>query len=62
MVNHSYVFEANHAIIDIAEEKDLTYWTKRLDVSAEKLKSAIRATKSLDCKLIIPYLKQLKQK
>jgi len=61
MVNQSYIFENNQAIIEIADEQDLTYWTNRLNVSAEKLKSAIRATRSMDCEMIISYLKQLKQ-
>lgn len=57
MVNQINTFQANK-LIEIAEEQDLTYWSKLFDVSAEKLKSAVRATQSLDCELIKNYLKK----
>ncbi|PWS30170.1 DUF3606 domain-containing protein [Pedobacter paludis] len=45
-------------IVLISEETDRNYWTSRLGVTAETLKSAIRATKSIALDHITAYLNQ----
>ncbi|WP_443946900.1 DUF3606 domain-containing protein [Pedobacter sp. AW1-32] len=45
-------------LVCVSEEMDCKYWSERLGVSAEKLKSAIRATRSAALSQIVGYLKQ----
>ncbi|RZL38287.1 MAG: DUF3606 domain-containing protein [Pedobacter sp.] len=61
MITSTYNFQSNE-MIAIAEEQDLNYWSKIFNVSAEKLKTAVRATRSLDCELIKNYLKKFETK
>ncbi|PWS29465.1 hypothetical protein DHW03_06530 [Pedobacter yonginense] len=50
--------QTKEEIILISEETDRNYWTTRLGVTAETLKSAIRATKSITLHHITAYLNQ----
>ena len=43
-------------IVSISEEKDLIYWTIRLGITTEVLKSAIRATRYVTLNDIFIYL------
>lgn len=43
-------------IVSISEEKDLIYWTIRLGITTEVLKSAIRATRCVTLNDIFVYL------
>jgi len=45
-------------LVFVSEETDCKYWTERLGVSAERLKTAIRATRSAALSQIINYLEQ----
>ena len=45
-------------IINISEEKECNYWTQRLGITLESLKSAIRATQCVTLKEISNYLEQ----
>jgi len=49
-------------IILLSEETDRNYWAKRLGVSSEVLKSAVRATRSIMLNQITAYLNQQKKK
>ncbi|RDC58143.1 DUF3606 domain-containing protein [Pedobacter chinensis] len=49
-------------IIDISEEKDCNYWTNRLGVTIEVLKSAIRATRCVALNEISDYLSRNENK
>lgn len=51
-----------HEIVNVSEEKDCNYWSNRLGVTTEALKSAIRATRSVTLKEITNYLDQHKLK
>jgi hypothetical protein len=44
-------------LIDIAEEENRCFWASKLGVSIEKLKSAVRATHSLEYRLLKNYLR-----
>ncbi|WP_129717609.1 DUF3606 domain-containing protein [Pedobacter sp. SYP-B3415] len=44
--------------VDISEEQQTLYWTRRLKVSEASLKSAIRATCDVNVQTIEAYLKQ----
>ncbi|RYY52842.1 MAG: DUF3606 domain-containing protein [Chitinophagaceae bacterium] len=43
-------------IVDVAEEKSRSYWAALLGVSVERLKSAVRATRSVEYPVIKAYL------
>ncbi|MGM9478400.1 DUF3606 domain-containing protein [Pedobacter sp. GSP4] len=49
-------------IILLSEETDRNYWAKRLGVSSEALKSAVRATRCITLTQIVAYLNKQKQK
>lgn len=45
-------------IIDVAEETKRSYWAKKLGVTADELKSAVRATRSLEYAQLKAYLQK----
>jgi hypothetical protein len=56
MINQHLTINAAEEFIVIADEQDRSYWAARLGVSAESLKAAVRATKSLTLQHIKNYL------
>lgn len=58
MNNTNLKMDEHSEIIDISEEKECRYWTSRLGVKIEVLKSAIRATKCVTLRDISVYFDQ----
>ena len=58
MENPKQIGIKNDEIIVLSEESDRNYWAKRLGVSCEVLKSAVRATRSIALDKIEAYLNQ----
>ena len=56
MNNSSSSIDQKTEIVSISEEKDLIYWTIRLGITTEVLKSAIRATRCVTLNDIFVYL------
>jgi hypothetical protein len=56
MNNSSSSIDKKTEIVSISEEKDLIYWTIRLGITTEVLKSAIRATRCVNLNDIFIYL------
>ena len=56
MNNSSPLIDQKTEIVSISEEKDLIYWTIRLGITTEVLKSAIRATRCVTLNDIFVYL------
>jgi hypothetical protein len=56
MINQHLTINTDEEFIVIADEQDRSYWAARLGVSAESLKAAVRATKSLTLQNIKNYL------
>lgn len=59
MINQQFTLHTNHEYIDITDENNQNYWTERLGVSIETLKSAIRACKSMVFVNVSEYLKKI---
>lgn len=57
MRNRYATIDQQEQLIDIAEEENRCFWASKLGVSIEKLKSAVRATHSLDYRLLKNYLR-----
>lgn len=55
MENHYATFDQQEQLIDIAEEANQSFWASKLGVSIEKLKTAVRATHSLDYQQLKAY-------
>lgn len=55
MENHYATFDQQEQLIDIAEEANQSFWASKLGVSKEMLKTAIRATHSLDYEQLKAY-------
>jgi len=62
MNNNSQNTSEKNEIINISEEKDCNYWTNRLGVKIEVLKSAIRATRCVALNEISDYLNRNENK
>lgn len=62
MKNLTQTLNIKEEIILLSEETDRNYWAKRLGVSSEVLKSAVRATRSIMLNQITAYLNQQKKK
>ncbi|WP_410478357.1 DUF3606 domain-containing protein [Pedobacter agri] len=58
MNNTFHQIDEKPEIIEVSEEKDCRYWTTRLGVTTEVLKSAIRATRCVTLKDIARYFDQ----
>ena len=56
MMNSYQQILDEEAFIAIAEETERNFWAAKLGVSTEQLKSAVRATRSLDLANIKNYL------
>jgi hypothetical protein len=57
-MNKASAFKAPNArIIDVSEQNELTYWSDKLGIRPEVLKSAIRASRSNTLGHIVDYLK-----
>ncbi|RZK77018.1 MAG: DUF3606 domain-containing protein [Pedobacter sp.] len=56
MNTYRYYAKTDAELINVAEETERNFWATRLGVSIEKLKSAIRATHSLDYQKVKNYL------
>ena len=60
MTTQNYFISSSAELIDIAEEKDRNFWASRLGVTCEKLKTAVRATHSLEYQKVKSYLRKKK--
>lgn len=58
MNTFGYYPKPDAELINIAEEQERNFWATRLGVSIEKLKSAVRATHSLDYQELKNYLQR----
>ncbi|WP_025146672.1 DUF3606 domain-containing protein [Pedobacter jeongneungensis] len=47
---------ARKEFIEIADEQDRNYWAARLGVTAEKLKSVVKAIQSMEFSILKEYL------
>lgn len=56
MMNPQFIFDSSDEFIVVAEEQERNYWTERLGVSIETLKSAIRACRSSALQTVSDYL------
>ncbi|MDQ7949611.1 MAG: DUF3606 domain-containing protein [Pedobacter sp.] len=56
MINQYSWISPDTELIDISDEKERSIWASRLGVSIEKLKTAVRATHSLDVEKLSIYL------
>ncbi|ARS39394.1 hypothetical protein CA265_06900 [Sphingobacteriaceae bacterium GW460-11-11-14-LB5] len=47
---------ARKEFIEIADEQDRNYWAARLGITAEKLKSVVKAIQSMEFSIVKEYL------
>jgi hypothetical protein len=60
-IQHYASISTQKKIIGVAEEKEQLFWASEFGISIERLKSIIKATRSLDYETIRQYIRKSKE-